>query len=109
MYRKLEEIKKRAESGIESMDKILENKKSSSIQKNRASYILNVLEMFLKLADEGIEETNRTENVYKTKADQWDQLEQKIAKFYPEEYDQGEDGGDLCDIGEIAARAFGYL
>lgn len=41
------------------------------------------------------------------KADKWDELDKKIAKFYPE--DESEDPGDLCDIGEVAAVAFGYL
>ena len=50
-----------------------------------------------------------------TKAAKWDALDAKIAKFYPEYDDDGEEvetddtGGDLCDIGEVAAMAFGYL
>ena len=43
----------------------------------------------------------------KRKADKWDELDKKIGKFYPE--DETEDTGDLCDIGEAAAVAFGYL
>lgn len=42
---------------------------------------------------------------YKEKADKWDKLESKIDAFY--EYEDNE--GDLCDIGEVAAMAFGYL
>lgn len=46
------------------------------------------------------------------KAKKWDALDDKISKFYFN--DEGEEiedseGGDLCDIGEVAARAFGYL
>lgn len=41
------------------------------------------------------------------KAAKWDKLDMAIAKFYPE--DEDEEGGDLVDIGEVAARAFGYL
>lgn len=53
------------------------------------------------------------DNPYKVKADKWDKLDEKIAKFYPErpiddteedEYDEG-----LIGIGEAAASAFGYL
>lgn len=43
----------------------------------------------------------------KRKADKWDDLGEKIAKFYPE--DEDEDTGDLCDIGEVAAMAFKFL
>lgn len=49
---------------------------------------------------------------YKIKADKWDALEKKIDAFYTtnEDGDELEDeGGDLGDIGEAAARAFGYL
>lgn len=41
----------------------------------------------------------------KVKADNWDKLEAKITAIY----DGPEDKGDLGDIGEIAAMAFGYL
>lgn len=49
---------------------------------------------------------------WKTKAEKWDALEEKISKFYfDEEGDELPDdaGGDLVDIGEAAARAFGYM
>lgn len=46
------------------------------------------------------------------KAAAWDALETKIASFYldedGEELEDG-DGGDLADIGEAAAMAFGFL
>lgn len=49
---------------------------------------------------------------WKRKAEQWDALEKQISKFYfgddGEELSDDE-GGDLCDIGEVAAMAFGYL
>lgn len=38
------------------------------------------------------------------KAKKWDKLEEEISKFYDES-----PAGDLCDIGEAAAAAFGYL
>lgn len=50
--------------------------------------------------------------LYKAKSDKWDALEKKIDTFYPvdENGDDTEDeGGDLGDIGEAAAQAFGYL
>lgn len=45
-----------------------------------------------------------------TKAEKWDKLDEEIGKHYanvPESSD--EENGDLLDIGEAAARAFGYL
>jgi len=39
----------------------------------------------------------------KTKAQRWDELKENIDIAY-RNYE-----GDLCDIGEMAARAFGYL
>lgn len=45
---------------------------------------------------------------WKKKSKKWDALGKKIAKFYPED-SEGYEGGDLCDIGEVAAMAFGWL
>lgn len=44
---------------------------------------------------------------WKRKAEKWDSLGDKISKFYPEENEEAP--GDLTDIGELAARAFGWL
>lgn len=50
---------------------------------------------------------------WKAKAAKWDALEAKIAACYVDDNGdelEDEDGGaDLCDIGEIAASAFGFL
>ena len=46
------------------------------------------------------------------KAESWDALRKKIDKFYPYDEETGEElesDGDLGDIGEVAAIAFGYL
>jgi len=46
------------------------------------------------------------------KAERWDKLNEKIGKYYQEEQDEDyndEFEGNLCDIGETAALAFGYL
>ena len=43
----------------------------------------------------------------KLKAAKWDALDKKLTKFYPEDGSDGE--GDLVEIGEVAASAFGYL
>jgi hypothetical protein len=57
--------------------------------------------------------TEQQINEWKAKAEKWDALDAKIAKFYftedDEEIPDGDEGGDLCDIGEAAASAFGYL
>ncbi len=43
---------------------------------------------------------------YKEKADKWDKLDDEIGKIYAnDEFD----GGNICDIGEVCASAFGYL
>ena len=59
--------------------------------------------------------TNDQIQEWKKKADKWDALEEEISAVYGYiennewiEYENGE-GGDLCDIGEKAARAFGFL
>ena len=51
---------------------------------------------------------------WKTKAEKWDALDKEISKFYVDvdgEYNEEnpERHGDLGDIGEEAARAFGWL
>lgn len=43
---------------------------------------------------------------YKSKSDKWDALDNKLCTLY-ERVDT--EGGDLCDIGELCATAFGYL
>lgn len=56
--------------------------------------------------------TEQQINEWKSKAEKWDALEDKIAAFYVDENgDELDDkeGGDLCDIGEVAAAAFGFL
>lgn len=45
----------------------------------------------------------------KAKAVQWDALNEKLASIYGDGDDDNEQETDLCDIGEIAATAFGYL
>lgn len=46
-----------------------------------------------------------------TKAEKWDNLDKKISEFYPEDENTEDDMEDegLIGIGEVAARAFGYL
>lgn len=47
---------------------------------------------------------------WRDKAKKWDDLEEKIGKFYPiEEGEEPEREGDLMDIGELAANAFGFF
>lgn len=48
------------------------------------------------------------------KSKKWDELENKISEFYCDEQGEySEDNpkrqGDLCDIGEVASSAFGWL
>lgn len=48
------------------------------------------------------------------KAKKWDKLDAQISEYYESENKEGnvippEKDGDLCDIGELAAIAFGWL
>lgn len=46
----------------------------------------------------------------KIKAKKWDDLREQIGKYYSEdEHGNQEEPGDLGDIGETAALAFGFL
>lgn len=48
----------------------------------------------------------------RAKAEKWDALDMKIAKYYVDENGDelpDDPGGDLTDIGEAAAHAFGWL
>lgn len=45
--------------------------------------------------------------IWKTKAEKWDTLGNRIAEFYSE--DEKNVPSDLVDIGEAAAMAFGFL
>lgn len=46
---------------------------------------------------------------WKAKAEKWDALDREIWKYYNEDEEgKSEKEGDLIDIGEVAARAFGY-
>jgi hypothetical protein len=42
------------------------------------------------------------------KAKKWDELDDEIAKFYPDDEEE-ECDGDLGDIGELCARKFGFM
>jgi hypothetical protein len=51
---------------------------------------------------------------FSKKAEKWDKLSEKIAKCYVDENgdelsEEDSEDIDLCTIGEIAARAFGWL
>ena len=102
MEEALLDIKNRCETGIEQMKKTIEGNKASSIVINRCTYQINTLECFLEIAKKGLESKSDIQK----KADQWDKLDEKIGKFYEA---NSEDEGDLTDIGELTASAFGYL
>jgi hypothetical protein len=47
---------------------------------------------------------------WKKKAEKWDKLGEKIAKYYEgENGEEPEEAGDLCDIGEQACIAYGWM
>lgn len=101
MEETLQEIISRCETGIELMKNTIENNKTSSIVINRCTYQINTLECFLGIAKKGLE----SKSAIQKKADQWDKLDQEISEFYKDD----DEANDLCDIGEVAAIAFGYL
>jgi hypothetical protein len=100
MKKVLEDILTRCENGIGAMNRLIENNKDSAIVINRATYQLATLECFKKLAEEGLKKETDTLK----KARKWDKLDEEISKYYEDDAE-----GDLCDIGEAAAAAFGYL
>lgn len=61
--------------------------------------------------------TNSKEQIeeWKLKAEKWDKLDESIGKCYPDYDEEGNEiqteieDVDLGTIGEIAAKAFGYL
>jgi len=54
--------------------------------------------------------TQQQINEWRHKAEKWDKLNKQIGKYYNGENNEPpEKNGDLCDIGEAAATAFGYL
>ena len=55
-----------------------------------------------------MEITDKQYKELEKKANKWDELNDKIANFYPDE-DNRFIHGDLGDIGEVAAAAFRYL
>lgn len=101
MEEALLDIKNRCETGIELMKKTMENNVTSNIVINRCSYQINTLECFLEIAKKGLQSKSDIQK----KADQWDKLDQEISEFYKDD----DEANDLCDIGEVAAIAFGYL
>jgi hypothetical protein len=49
-------------------------------------------------------------NEWKEKADKWDALSDQVGGYYSDAVeDDSEHEGKLLDIGETAARAFGYM
>ena len=63
-------------------------------------------------ADMELEELKKQVVMLRIKADRWDALEEQISGYYVDgngDELSDEEGGDLTDIGETAARAFGYL
>ena len=47
---------------------------------------------------------------FKEKADKWDALDEKIGEVYIHDEEDDESGFlDLAHVGELAAKAFGYL
>lgn len=46
---------------------------------------------------------------WKNKAEKWDALDEQLSTYYLQVDDGETDEADLCDIGETAAAAFGYL
>lgn len=102
---KLEELLQRINRGLELNKAKLNDKKADNMLKNRASHNITLLESFKILADEALIE----QNLMTVKCKKWDDLDKKIAEYYPENIDDNEIDDGLIGIGEKAAIAFGYL
>jgi hypothetical protein len=106
----LEIIIERANAGIETHQRFIDNENSNNIEKNRHTHLKSVCEMFKSLALENL----TIESKFVSKSIKWDKLHDKIAKCYFDEdgeelsKDESEDI-DLGTIGEISAIAFGFL
>ena len=98
---------------------ILDDKYKNNHQWNIKQHILESMEEYAQQFKSQLEiEQQQNEmliqelNMLKTKAQKWDDLDIAISKVYFDE-DGNEhlnnEGGDLCDIGEITAIAFGFL
>ena len=60
--------------------------------------------------DEVIQLMEEYASEFKLKSEKWDQLDNKIGKYYEiEEDSMEEEDGSLLEIGETACIAFGYL
>jgi len=46
---------------------------------------------------------------FKAKADKWDAMDAKIGEVYFQDEEDEDGGADLAHVGELAAKAFGYL
>ena len=91
------------------LDEIAANNYELANNKEEYQKVIKQLKQNNMYTEEQIEE-------FKTKADKWDALEKQIESVYGQENSEGEweeyegdEGGDLSTIGEMAAMAFGYL
>ena len=106
----LEIIIERANAGIETHQRFIDNENSNNIEKNRHTHLKSVCEMFKSLASENL----TIESKFVLKSIKWDKLHDKIAKCYVDEdgkelSEEDFQETDLVTIGEISAGAFGFL
>ena len=101
---------------VTTIDEAGEHRVYRRVQNNAVNYYWNVRDADGKNSPDNnlpithwLEEVNDSEVI--DKAEKWDKLAEKISTFYfDEEGNELEDVcGDLCDIGEAAASAFGWL
>lgn len=76
----------------------------NTAQEQIRTIISNPANNFSKTTIDWLETLAKQLDMYKIKADKWDKLDQEIGEFY---FDDAQ--GDLVDIGELAALAFGYV
>ncbi len=94
---------------------ICENCNAEEIRETSKDEEIEDLKANLSDAEENIERYRKRLKelgvcLTETKAEKWDKLDEEIGRLYNNVAESSaEEEGDLLDIGEAAARAFGYL
>lgn len=93
------------ETVIELNENTLKNKLRSNIERSKISYTLNVLKYFKTQVEEMLEEERR----YINKSEKWDKLEDKIKTFIKNDVSFIEEDGNMTNIRDVTAKAFGFI
>ncbi|MEG0848535.1 MAG: hypothetical protein RSE50_00725 [Myroides sp.] len=85
----------------------------NTIQKTIEEILNNPANSFSQSSKDLLQTIAKQSDLNIVKAKKWQKLDEEIGRFYDTDCEElnGSDSeeGDLSDIGEVAARAFGYL